>query len=95
MRDRQFEAVTWIRATGTLGGNFFADDTAFDRRQYGVASSMVEILLRIDPKKYRKLIDGVKEGLDSEEALRQAYGVGFLELTQHYGRVAQVPNLRP
>ncbi len=95
VRDRQFEAVTWIRATGTLGGNFFADDTAFDRRQYGVASSMVEILLRIDPKKYRKLIDGVKEGLDSEEALRQAYGVGFLELTQHYGRVAQVPNLRP
>lgn len=95
VRSRQFEAVDQIRTTGTLGGNFFADGADFSRIQYGTASSLVEILLRIDPKKYRKLVDNVKEGLDGEDALRDAYGIGFAELTQQYGRLAGVPNLLP
>jgi hypothetical protein len=94
VRDRQFDAVALVRSTGSVGADFYNDGARFDRTQYGIASSLVEILLKIDGKKYRKLIDGVKEGLDSEEALRQAYGVGFDELTAHYGRLANVPNLR-
>jgi hypothetical protein len=97
VRERQFDAVAEIRQSGMLGGSFFSDSADLSRTGYGTASSMVEILLRADPqkKKYRQLIDGVKEGLNSEEALRQAYGFGFLELTQQYGRLAGVPNLRP
>lgn len=95
VRERQFDAVAEIRTTGTLGGRFFADDALLTRTQYGTASSMVELLLRIDPKKYRKLVDNVKEGLDGEEALRDAYGFGFAELTQQYGRLAGMPNLLP
>jgi hypothetical protein len=95
VRRRQYEAVAEIRRAGTLGGQFFADGADLTRTQYGTASSMVEILLRIDPKKYRKLVDNVKEGMDSEAALRDAYGFGFVELTQQYGRLAGVPNLTP
>lgn len=97
VRDRQFNGVAEIRQTGTLGGSFYSDDADLTRNQYGIASSMVELLLRLDPtnKKYRKLIDNVKEGLDSEAALRDAYGFGFLELTQRFGLLAGMPNLRP
>jgi hypothetical protein len=95
VRDRQQEAVAEIRRSGTLGGQFYADNASLSRTQYGTASSLVEILLRVDPKKYRKLIDNVKEGMESEEALRDAYGFGFAELTQQYGRLAGVPNLQP
>ncbi|HEX3656464.1 MAG TPA: hypothetical protein VHV55_11680 [Pirellulales bacterium] len=92
---RQMEAVGKIRISGSLGGDFFSDNARLDGWQYGVASSMVELLLRIDPKKYRLLIDNVKEGLSSEEALRDAFGFGFVELTQRYGQLARVPNLQP
>lgn len=95
MRRRQFEAVDRIRQSGTLGGSFFGDDADLDRWQYGTASSLVEMLLRIDPKKYRKLIDNVKEGMESEDALRDAYGFGYVELTRQYGALARVPNLQP
>lgn len=95
VQSRQFQAIDQIRSTGSLGGNFFANGADLAAWQYGTASSLVEILLRIDPKKYRKLVDNVKEGLDGEEALRDAYGFGFAELTQQYGRLAGVPNLLP
>ncbi|HEX3656463.1 MAG TPA: hypothetical protein VHV55_11675 [Pirellulales bacterium] len=92
---RQLAAVAEIRRSGTLGADFFADKAKLETWQYGVASSMVEILVRIDPEKYRQLIDGVKEGLGSEDALREAFGFGFVELTQRYGQLARVPNLQP
>lgn len=95
VRRRQFDAVDRIRTSGTLGGSFYTDGADLERWQYGTASSLVEILLRIDGKKYRKLIDNVKEGMPSEEALRDAYGFGFVELTQRYGALARVPNLQP
>ncbi|HEY5316325.1 MAG TPA: hypothetical protein VIK18_27595 [Pirellulales bacterium] len=56
---------------------------------------MVELLLRIDPKKYRLLIDNIKEGMTSEDALREAFGFSFVELAQRYGQLARVPNLQP
>jgi hypothetical protein len=92
---RQMEAVEEIQRTGSLGGDFYADNARLDRWQYGAASSLVELLLRIDPKKYRQLIDGIKEGLSSEDALREAFGFGFVELTRRYGLLARVPNLQP
>jgi hypothetical protein len=95
VQSRQLDAIEQIRATRTLGGNFFANNADLSSWQYGTASSMVEMLLRVDPKKYRKLVDNVKEGLDSEAALRDAYGIGFAELTEQYGRLAGVPNLLP
>ncbi len=95
VRRRQGEAVERIRQTGTLGGTFFADNIRLERYQYGAASSIVDVLLRIDPKKYRKLIDNVKEGMDSEEALRDAYGFGHAELAQRYGATFGARNVRP
>ena len=92
---RQLEAIEEIQKTGSMGGDFYSDNAKLDRWQYGAASSLVELLLRIDPKKYRQLIDGVKEGLSSEDALREAFGFGFVELTQRYGQLAHVPNLQP
>lgn len=93
VRRRQQDAIGRLRSGGSLNGLFTAKD--LETWQYGAASSLVELLLRIDPKKYRLLIDGVKEGLDSEEALRQAYGMSFVELAQRYGQLANVPNVQP
>jgi len=88
VRRRQNEGLDHFRQTGSVGSTFFADSGRLERWQYGTATSLVDLLLRIDPKKYRKLIDNVKEGMDSEEALRDAYGFGFAELTQRYGAMA-------
>lgn len=95
VQSRQLEAIQEIRKTGSLGGDFYSDRARLAGWQYGVASSLVELLLRIDPQKYRNLIDGIKEGLSSEESLQEAYGFGFVELTRRYGQLAGVPNLQP
>ncbi len=92
---RQKSALERVRQTGSLGGTFFDETRNIDAWQYGVASSLVEMLLRKDATKYRALLTGIKEGLSSEEALKQAYGLTPVELIRAYGTLAGVPNLRP
>lgn len=92
---RQRQAVEVLRRTGSLGASFFDPAARLEAWQYGAASSLVDVLLRIDAKQYRRLIDNIKEGMESEEALRDAYGFGFAELSQRYGALIRVPGLRP
>ena len=92
---RQKSAVQRVRQTGSLGGTFFDETRSIESWQYGVASSMVEMLLRKDATKYRTLLTGIKEGLTSEESLKQAYGLSREQLTRFYGSLVGVPNLRP
>jgi hypothetical protein len=98
VKDRQRDAVAQIRQTGVLSQGFFAAGGRLERWEYGLASSMVELLLGPNSSsgpKYRELIDSIKEGIDPEEALRKAYGFGFVELAQKYGQAVGVPNVRP
>jgi hypothetical protein len=91
---RQREAAGRVRESGTLGGNFFQDEQNIDAWQYGVASSLVDLMLRGGPK-YRKFFDNMKEGMTSTEALQDAYGVSEPQLAAIYGQSIGVPNLRP
>ncbi|MBS0209443.1 MAG: hypothetical protein JSS27_10840 [Planctomycetes bacterium] len=83
------------RQQGNLGGNFFDQGINIEGWQYGVAASMVDILLKIDGRKYKQFIDGIKEGLDWPDALQAAYGMSPEELVQRYGYSIGVPQLRP
>lgn len=92
---RQKTALDRIQQTGSLGGTFFEESRTIESWQYGVASSLVEIMLRIDPSKYRQFLTHIKEGVSSEESLQKAYGMSKEQLIKKYGALAGVPNLQP
>jgi hypothetical protein len=80
---------------GNLGGNFFADGKKIQPWQYGVATSMVNFLLKSNPKNFRKMLDAIKLGTKWQDALADAYGVTPAELTVAFGRSVGIPNLQP
>jgi len=45
--------------------------------------------------RYRKLIDGIKDGLGWETALQEAYGLTPAQLVQAYGQSIGIPDLQP
>jgi hypothetical protein len=92
---RQKTAVDRIQQTGSLGGNFFDESRSIEAWHYGVASSLVELQLRIGPTKYRQFLTLIKEGVSSDESLKQAYGMSKEDLIKKYGALAGVPNLQP
>lgn len=92
---RQKAAIQRIQQTGSLGGTFFEESGTIESWHYGVASSLVELMLRIDHTRYREFLTGIKEGISSEESLQKAYGMTQEQLVQKYGALAGVPNLRP
>ena len=94
VRRRQSNAIAQIRATRSLGGDFFFADHIRDV-QYGIASSMTDFLLRMNPKAYRKLINGVKDGLDWQTSLKESYGMTPQELAYRYGLSIGVPGVMP
>lgn len=57
--------------------------------QYGVASSVVDILLKAQKKdEFRRFVDLIKEGHDAEEALKMTFNLDFKELEAAYFRKA-------
>ena len=86
--------LTQAKQQGNLGGNFFGDGR-LEGWQYGIASSMVEFLLRSNGKSFRKMLDAIKQGTKWRAALKEAYGVTPAELTVAYGRTVGIPDLRP
>jgi hypothetical protein len=92
--NRQRAAADQARQTGTLGGNFFDDDKNIEAWQYGVAASLVDLMLK-DGSKYRAFIEGIKEGLDWQDSLQQTYKLTPVQLTSLYGASIGAPALRP
>jgi hypothetical protein len=95
VQHRQQEGITRIRQTGSVGTNFLADDARIEAWQYGLATNMVTFLLKLDGKRYRQFIDGIKEGLPPEESLQQSYGMNYQQFLVRYGQSVGVPQLRP
>jgi hypothetical protein len=91
---RQQRAIAQVHETGTLGGDFFTVENIHDW-QYGIASSLTDFLLRTDPKRYRRLIEGIKDGLSWQDSLQRSYGLTPEQLTQRYGASIGVPALKP
>lgn len=90
---RQAKSAQLIQQQRSLDGFFQAAQISGD--QYGVASSVVGILLEIDPNKFRRYFVGIKEGLSAEESLQQAFQMTHNDLARLYGRRIGVPDLKP
>ena len=91
---RVVASVQQARQRGNLGGDFFTAEH-ISAWQYGIASSMVNFLLKSDHKAFRKLIDEIKLGQKWEDALKKTYRCTPQELTFQYGRSMGIPNLVP
>lgn len=95
VRTKQGSALARIRTTHTLGGDFFTR-TKIAGWQYGVASHLVEFMLRGKNRpKYRRFIGDIKRGYTWRESLKRNYGVDEKGLTALYGRSLGIPNLVP
>ena len=90
---RQQRAALAAQQSGTLGGMFQME--RLSREYFGAGSAVVDILLKLDSEKFRQFFDGIKSGLEAEEALNQAFGMTFEQLARLYGRTIGMPELKP
>ncbi len=83
---RQQRAAEQVAAQGSLGDFFTAQPIRAE--QYGIASAMVEILLRADGRKgkFKDFLDGIKQGEDPEQSLKESFGLTYLELGLLYAK---------
>lgn len=88
---RQRSGAELVRRSGRLGQ--FYDAERLSRDQYGIASSMVELLIKLNPDQFKLFFNGIKDGLKWEDSLTRAYGFTRADLTTLYGRSIGLPNL--
>jgi len=88
---RQRAGAELVRRSGRLGT--FYDLQGLNRDQYGIASSMVELLIKLNPEQFKLFFNGIKDGLKWEDSLTRAYGFTRADLTTLYGRSIGMPNL--
>jgi len=92
---RQQEAAQTLRASRSLGGNFFANNAQLDRWQYGAASSLVHLMVQRDPNLFRAFLVAIKEGYRWPDALDLTYGLKPEELLALYAQSIGTPGLQP
>jgi hypothetical protein len=63
--------------------------------QYGVGSTIVDVLVSQDKDAFRLFFDGIKEGLTWEDSLQRAYGATRADLLALYGQAVGIENLEP
>jgi hypothetical protein len=93
--NKQSLALERVRQTASLGGRYFDETMNIEFMYYGIASNMVEFLLRVDANKYRQFLTNIKEGYTTEESLQKSYGVTMQQFVQQYGAAIGVPQLQP
>lgn len=93
VRTREVKALADLVQRRSLGGMLSAE--RIEPWQYGVASNLNRFLLQASRQDYVRFIELLKEGQKWEEALRGSYGSSPDELLTHYGRIINVPDLRP
>lgn len=80
---RKAAARDEIESNGGLDGDFFL--AAHIRSEhYTVARTMCEMMIRENKKGYVAFINGIKDGLEWEESLKQKYGVDKDRLVNYY-----------
>lgn len=91
---RRERAATQVAEQGTLGDFFTAEPITAN--QYGIASSMVEILIQRDRGngKFKEFFDGIKLGKDPEESLKDSFNLTYQELTILYARAIGMNAIR-
>ncbi|MEN6452525.1 MAG: hypothetical protein ABFC96_18705 [Thermoguttaceae bacterium] len=89
------DAILRVHQTRSLGGDFFTTEHLAPN-QYGIATAMVEYMLRANPKAFRAMIESIKLGEDWQSALKKSFRVTPEQLTQQFGMsIVRVPNLTP
>jgi hypothetical protein len=63
--------------------------------QYPVARTLTEFMIRQNKRGYVEFINGIKDGMTWEDALRDKYGVTLDQLVNAYGISMTVANLKP
>jgi hypothetical protein len=93
---KEARAAEFMKAGGSVGPGFFTDgpDHHIEAVQYGIASSLVRMMVARDRKKFARFVQGIKEGLPVEESLEASYGGSLAELLATYGRMVGVPGLK-
>jgi hypothetical protein len=94
IRNKQQLSLTVMQRQRNMGGDFFTAEH-IKGWQYGIASSMVNFLIRSNPKGFRNMIDDIKKGKEWRVALKAAYNVTPEELAQQFGMALRIPNLVP
>ena len=91
---KQQAAAMAIQQRGTIG-NFFQMDP-IGGLEYGIASSMVQLLLKEDggDGKFKEFFDGIKMGKDTEQSLKDTFKLSYKELTIMYARAIGMGQLR-
>jgi hypothetical protein len=102
-------AAAQMASTHSLGGDFYTA-VHIASWQYGAAASITDFLLNYEPPTrksvstsrsrqkvgcYRKLIDGIKDGLPWEDALHESFGMTPEQLAAAYGKSVGIPDLKP
>lgn len=91
---RRKSAALLVKQAGTLGDFFQA--APIDGKMYGVASTLVEILIQRDRGngKFKEFFDGIKMGEDPEQSLKESFGLTYQELTILYARAIGMNRIR-
>ncbi len=84
-----------VRKAGTLG-NFFTKPRMQGAADYGIASSMVELLVSVDDGdgKFKEFFDAIKMGDDPEQALKEKFNLTYQELTIMYAQAIGLQKIR-
>ena len=93
VRERQQSAAGRIRLTRTLGG--FFEREQIEAWQYGLASSMIDLLVANDNDQFRRFFSDIKNGYVWQESLMRHYEMTPAQLADAYGRKIRIPGLRP
>ncbi|MEN6457459.1 MAG: basic secretory protein-like protein [Thermoguttaceae bacterium] len=98
IRRRVQDSLVRTRQSGNLGGDFFTCEhlATGQKTQYGIATAMIDYMLRSNPKGFRTLIEDIKLGVKWQKALQKSYRVTPEQLAQQFGEaVVGIPNLTP
>ena len=92
--NKQKRAAQVVKKTGTLG-NFFRQQP-IRGTEYGIASSMVQLLLAEDggDGKFKEFFDGIKMGKATEQSLKDTFNLTYQELTIMYARAIGMNQIR-
>ena len=89
---RQRKAIDRLKQTGVIGQGFFGH--RIESWHYGVASRITDSLIKGNRDAFRWWVISIKEGVEWQQGLRQAFGYSPLQLMQAYGQSVGVPQIR-
>ena len=92
VKRKEKHAFQVMQMSRSLNGLFTV--SPFEGVYYGMASSLTDFLISTDEGKYAEFIDGIKQGKDWEQSLKDAYDATPQQLATAYGRAIGIPDLR-